>query len=77
MSDLTWSIVFESYLLLGTGWLLLLLIDRRISYRMLRWAQAFRPWWTERHSRFVTILLLCIFLPLTIYNTMIFFGLSR
>jgi hypothetical protein len=77
MTDLTWSIAFESYLLLGTGWLILLLVDRTLNQRMIRWAQTFRPWWTETHSKFVTILLLCIFLPLTIYNTMIFFRISR
>ena len=76
MSDLTFGIFFEIYLLASTAFLFFALLNRRLNRWLLPMNRAFRPNWSEKHFQLLKIFLLVIFVPLTIFNTLELFGIS-
>jgi hypothetical protein len=69
MSDETFSLLFEIYLVAGTTLLFLVLLNGRLRQRSVRFAQRFRPTFSETHALVTIIILLIVFVPLTVLST--------
>ncbi len=76
MSDMTFGIFFEVYLVAGTAFLFFALLNRRFNQWLLPLNRAFRPNWSEKHFQILKIFLLVIFVPLTIFNSLSLLGIS-
>lgn len=69
MSDETFSLLFEIYLVAGTALLLLALLNRRLRQRLVSSGQRFRPAYGETDALVTIIVLLIVFVPLMILST--------
>ncbi len=68
MSDATFQIFFEIYLLASSTFLFLALLNTKVRDAM-RPLERLRPI-SETQSKILKIVLLIVFVPLTIYNTL-------
>jgi uncharacterized membrane protein len=75
MSDQTYLILLEIYLVSGTTWLFIALLNHRVNKLAISFTKLFRPKWTEKHLQIFNIALLSVFVPLTIYSTLNLMGL--
>jgi hypothetical protein len=69
MSDETFQLLFEIYLVTGTAFLLVNLLHRPLRRRLVRIGQRFRPTYSETEALVTIIILLIAFVPLTILST--------
>jgi hypothetical protein len=73
MSDETFSLLFEIYLVSGTTFLFLALLNRRLRQWLVRCGQRFRASYGATDAVVTIIILLVVFVPLTILHTIAMF----
>ena len=69
MSDATFQLLFEIYLVAGTTFLFLNLFNRRLRQRSVRFGQRLRPSYSDTQAIITIVILLIVFVPLTILST--------
>jgi hypothetical protein len=69
MSDEIFSLLFEVYLVAGTIFLFITLLNRRLRQRLVRFGQRIRHNYSETDALVTIIILLIVFVPLTVLST--------
>ena len=70
MSDATFQLLFEIYLVAGTTFLFLNLFNRRLRQMSVHFGQRLRPSYSDTRALITIVILLIVFVPLTILSTL-------